>query len=52
MKITEAKQPLLVSRPKKREIRRGGLEVIHLVPELCTVTGLTDEVNAALHCSQ
>lgn len=44
--IRDQHQPLLVSRPKKREIRRGGLEVIHLVPELCTVTGLTDELRA------
>lgn len=36
-------QPLLLSRPKKKEAR-GGLEAIHLVPELCTVTGLSDEV--------
>lgn len=44
--ITDKKQPMLVSRPKKREIRKGGLEEIHLVPELCTVTGLTDDLRA------
>lgn len=43
--IKEMDQPLLLSRPKKKEAR-GGLEAIHLVPELCTVTGLTDEQRA------
>lgn len=43
--IHDQQQPLLLSRPKKREARRG-LEVVHLVPELCTVTGLTDELRA------
>lgn len=35
------KQPLLVSRPSKREIRaRGGDETpIRLIPEFCTRTG-------------
>uniref|UniRef100_H2YJ65 Piwi-like protein 1 n=1 Tax=Ciona savignyi TaxID=51511 RepID=H2YJ65_CIOSA len=44
--IRDTNQPLLLSRPKKSEIRKGGLEVVHLVPELCTVTGLTDELRA------
>jgi len=46
--VRDKKQPLLLSRPKKREVRRGGIEAIHLVPELCTVTGLTDEVSAVV----
>ncbi|XP_076817486.1 piwi-like protein 1 isoform X1 [Clavelina lepadiformis] len=49
IQIKELGQPLLLSRPKKREIRRGGLEVIHLIPELSTVTGLTDELRADFH---
>nr|XP_009860146.1 piwi-like protein 1 isoform X1 [Ciona intestinalis]XP_018669549.1 piwi-like protein 1 isoform X1 [Ciona intestinalis]XP_026692672.1 piwi-like protein 1 isoform X1 [Ciona intestinalis]XP_026692673.1 piwi-like protein 1 isoform X1 [Ciona intestinalis]XP_026692674.1 piwi-like protein 1 isoform X1 [Ciona intestinalis]XP_026692675.1 piwi-like protein 1 isoform X2 [Ciona intestinalis]XP_026692676.1 piwi-like protein 1 isoform X3 [Ciona intestinalis] len=44
--IRDTNQPLLLSRPKQSEIRKGGLEVVHLVPELCTVTGLTDELRA------
>lgn len=45
IKITDSKQPLLVSTPKKTDVRRQ-LPVIHLVPELCTLTGLTDEHRA------
>lgn len=44
--IKDTRQPMLISRPKKREIRKGGIEEIHLVPELCTVTGLTDDLRA------
>lgn len=32
-------QPLLVSRPKKKDIRMGRTEPIYLLPELCTLTG-------------
>jgi aubergine-like protein len=39
-------QPLLVSMPKDRD-RRGGIEgPVLLVPELCNMTGLTDEQRA------
>lgn len=34
---------MLMSRPKKRDLRRG-VENIYLVPELCKMTGLTDEM--------
>jgi len=37
-------QPMLVSNPKKSDIRRGQTEPILLVPELCFLTGLSDEV--------
>ena len=39
--IQDANQPLLVSKPKKREVRaRGGDDSpLLLVPELCTRTG-------------
>ena len=40
--ITSTSQPLIVSRPKKSELRRG-CEEVHLVPELCSLTGLPDE---------
>lgn len=39
-------QPLVVSRPKKKDIRMGRTEPIFLLPELCTVTGLSDEARA------
>jgi len=44
--IRDARQPLLISRPKDRD-RRGGQEgPCFLVPELCYMTGLTDEQRA------
>ena len=41
--VTKPKQPLIVSRPKIRDLRKGQTEEIHLVPELCSLTGLPDE---------
>nr|BAG69146.1 Piwi [Botryllus primigenus] len=46
--VSEKNQPMLLSRPKKREARRQ-IEAIHLIPELCTVTGLTDELRSDFH---
>ncbi|KAK7087801.1 piwi-like protein 1 [Littorina saxatilis] len=40
--IRDLTQPLLVSKPKKRDIRRGQVGMIYLLPELCTITGLSD----------
>ena len=42
--IGDIKQPLLVTTPKKSDARKT-ITVIHLVPELCTLTGLTDDVS-------
>eukprot|EP00795_Rhopilema_esculentum_P015072 gene15072-6238_t len=42
--LTNDQQPLLVSNPKKRDIRRGQTEPILLVPELCYITGLSDDI--------
>nr|CAD7463126.1 unnamed protein product [Timema tahoe] len=47
--ITQPKQPMLVSRSKPRELRAGMSELIYLVPELCRMTGLTDEMRANFH---
>jgi len=41
--VTDPKQPLLVSKPKDRDRRGGMTGPILLVPELCFMTGLTDE---------
>jgi aubergine-like protein len=41
--VRDPKQPLLVSRPKDRDRRGGMTGPILLVPELCFMTGLTDE---------
>lgn len=37
------KQPLLVSRPTRRDVNRGDDKPIYLLPELCGMTGLTDD---------
>jgi aubergine-like protein len=42
--IHDKAQPMLVSSPKKSDIRRGQDKPIYLVPELCTLTGLSEEV--------
>lgn len=44
LEITDMKQPLLVSNPKRKDIRRGLTEPIRLLPELCTLTGLSDQM--------
>lgn len=44
VKITDLRQPLLISKSKAKEIRSGQKEFVYLVPELCQMTGLTDEM--------
>lgn len=44
--IQNRTQPMIVSRAKAREIRAGMSELVYLVPELCRLTGLTDEQRA------
>ncbi|CAL8126172.1 unnamed protein product [Orchesella dallaii] len=44
--IQDLHQPLLVSKPKKKDYHRGNMGPIFLVPELCQMTGLTDEMRA------
>ena len=39
-------QPMLVSRPKKKDQREGAPDMLYLLPELCTMTGLTDEMKS------
>nr|XP_022341463.1 piwi-like protein 1 isoform X1 [Crassostrea virginica]XP_022341464.1 piwi-like protein 1 isoform X1 [Crassostrea virginica]XP_022341465.1 piwi-like protein 1 isoform X1 [Crassostrea virginica] len=46
IEIKDMNQPLVVSRPKKKDIRMGRTQPIYLLPELCTVTGLSDEARA------
>lgn len=48
LSIKDDKQPMLVSKPKARDVRagRGGEELIYLVPELCRATGLTDKMRS------
>ncbi|KAK2142285.1 hypothetical protein LSH36_977g02059 [Paralvinella palmiformis] len=48
--ISDLEQPLLVSRPRKQAREQKGkrhqaqLDMICLIPELCYITGLTDEI--------
>uniref|UniRef100_A0A1B0GJP8 Uncharacterized protein n=2 Tax=Lutzomyia longipalpis TaxID=7200 RepID=A0A1B0GJP8_LUTLO len=41
--IRDTRQPMLVSRAKARDIKAGRPEIVNLVPELCRLTGLTDQ---------
>jgi len=42
--ITEREQPMLVSYPKKKDINKGMTTNIYLVPSLCHMTGLSDDM--------
>jgi aubergine-like protein len=41
VEIRDLRQPLLVSRPKQRDINRGEPDAILLIPEFCALTGQT-----------
>ncbi|CAF0742824.1 unnamed protein product [Didymodactylos carnosus] len=42
IKIEDATQPLLISKPSKRDRRAGMTGPLKLIPELCCVTGISD----------
>ncbi len=44
--ISDGEQPMLISRPKKKDFHRGMTGPILLIPELCRMTGLTEEMRA------
>lgn len=44
LNVRDRKQPLLVVKPKARNIRGGQDQLILLVPELCRATGITDQM--------
>jgi len=46
LNVTDLKQPLLVSNPKAKDRNRGQTGPIFLVPELCVLTGLSDDMRA------
>ncbi|WAR02486.1 PIWL1-like protein [Mya arenaria] len=46
LNIADDQQPLLVSKPKPKDIRRGMKENLYFIPELCTLTGLSDDARA------
>ena len=41
--IRNMTQPLLVSRPSRRDVNRGDDQPVYLIPELCGMTGLSDD---------
>lgn len=43
VKIGNTSQPLLISQPSRRDINRGDDQPVFLIPELCGMTGLSDE---------
>lgn len=43
-RISDTAQCLLISRPTRRDINRGDDKPIYLIPELCRMTGMTDEM--------
>lgn len=47
--ITNATQPMLVTRNKPKARNAGQGELVYLVPELCRATGLTDSMRENFH---
>ncbi|XP_050080186.1 protein aubergine-like [Anopheles maculipalpis] len=47
--IRDPKQPMLVSMPNERMERRGVTTPVLLVPELCRMTGITDDMRQDFH---
>uniref|UniRef100_A0A0K2TEK4 Uncharacterized protein n=1 Tax=Lepeophtheirus salmonis TaxID=72036 RepID=A0A0K2TEK4_LEPSM len=46
LEILDHKQPLLYNRPKARWVKQGSPELIALIPELCFLTGLSDDMRS------
>ncbi|XP_059156586.1 piwi-like protein 1 [Physella acuta] len=46
IEIKDIDQPLLVTRPTERDVRRGQKTNLYLVPELCTITGLSEQLRS------
>lgn len=44
--IRDVHQPMLMSRAKDKDVRAGQTNLMALVPELCRITGLTDEMRS------
>lgn len=49
IKIRYPDQPLLVSLPKKIKSKEKSTIPLHLIPELCCLTGLTDDLRSNFH---
>lgn len=46
MTVRDPHQPLLLSRPRKRDLRRGQKGNIYLIPELCVATGVSQAMRS------
>ncbi|CAB3376469.1 Hypothetical predicted protein [Cloeon dipterum] len=46
IKIKCLDQPLLISKSKAKDMRAGLPETVYIIPELCRITGLTDEMRS------
>lgn len=46
IKIRDHQQPLLICKSKQRELRSTKTNILKLIPELCCMTGLTDDMRA------
>lgn len=42
--IRDLQQPMLISRAKEKQLRGGGNELVSLIPELCRITGLSEDM--------
>lgn len=47
--IKDPKQPLLVSKAKAQQVRGGSPQEFFLIPELCRLTGITDQMKNNFH---
>ena len=46
LSVREMRQPLLISRPRRKDMHRGQAGPILLIPEFCQMTGLSDAMRA------
>ncbi|CAL1531948.1 unnamed protein product [Lymnaea stagnalis] len=46
LEITDPDQPLLISRPTEKDLRRGEKQMVRIIPELCVLTGLDDKLRS------
>ena len=44
LNIGDRNQPMIVSNPRKRDVNKGITNKIYLVPSLCNMTGLSNEM--------
>jgi len=44
LKVKNKSQPMLISRPTRRDVNRGDDKPIFLIPELCLMTGLSESM--------